>query len=293
MKKENKKTRRIEPLVAKYINDFRIGSHRSLRRGWGGDFDAVQPWQAGDRRVHMPATARTGEVQAKVFQEPKQLSIWVLVDVSRSMSFGAEMAKNEATVVLLACLEMSANKVGDLLGLMVFTDNIIRINQPAQNAAVAKEMAKLIFDCEIPVAETSLLLPLERLIYTGVNHSLVVIISDFFFSLGEKEMGLMRQLSASPGVVVLSLVLCDHQEASHPLHGFLADTHDAENDRSLTWDLSSGALAKAEAKQFDQWQKDIAIQLRQANSECVFLDISDNFVRRLARYFVKKQQYAV
>lgn len=259
---KKRKTRKINLLVRKYINDFPIGDHRSLLRGCGGGFDTARPIQPGDRFVHMPATARTGEIQAKVFQEPKQLTIHTLIDKSHSMAFGSKVTKSEVAEVLSICFERSAAKVGD-------------------------QFKSTIFGNGVPYS------PLKRLVHSGTKHALVVIISDFFFCLGKGELDFIQQLASSPGVTVLSLILYDQQEESHQLHSFLADVCDAEKEELLAWDLSSRSLAQAEAEYLTQWREQIKTDLRQANSEYVMISTTDNFVRELARYFAKKRQYSV
>ena len=219
------------------------------------------------------------------------MTVWLLIDSSHSMFFGSDIAKDEAAAALLMTLGLSATRVGDLFGIIVFDNTISKFVQPTQEETALKATVEFLVNYQPPIAATNLNLSLLRLIHASLQDALVVVISDFCFSLEKEDINLMKQISASPGATLLSLILQDEQETEFKPYRFIADARDAESNEALSWDLSSRSMRAVEAEYLSEWRDALIGNLKQANSEYLFMNISGNYARELARYFAKKKQY--
>ncbi|MHC4385148.1 MAG: DUF58 domain-containing protein, partial [Planctomycetota bacterium] len=111
-----KKIRRIEIRTSHLVNDALAGQYHSAFKGRGMEFEEVRPYQIGDdvRSIDWNVTARYGEPYIKIFREERELTVLLVVDLSRSQEFGsAGQLKRELVAELGATLAFSAIKNND------------------------------------------------------------------------------------------------------------------------------------------------------------------------------------
>ena len=119
-----KKIRRIEILTSHLVNDALAGKYHSAFRGLGMEFEEVRQYQIGDdiRSIDWNVSARMGEPFVKVFREERELTVMLVVDLSRSQEFGThEQFKRELVAELGATLAFSAIQNNAKVGLILFT----------------------------------------------------------------------------------------------------------------------------------------------------------------------------
>lgn len=291
--KLTKKSRKTELLVAQGLEDFKSGGHRSLLKGWGGDLDSIRPWQPEDRRVAMSATAKTGEITAKVFEEPKLLTVWLVIDISNSMYFGSELSRSEAAAVILRVLGASVDHLGDLLGLVLFDDKVRQFSEAQRGGSFLGKTFDFIVKHQPAIIPTQLPIALRRLTLEKLDNALVIIISDFNFEVSEECLNLLQQINGGRNNSSLCLVLYDERELLFDQQRLMADICDAESRATLTWDMTSNEIAESLRNSFNEWQDQLKSQLRRVNSEILFLDISKNYIRDLAKFFSRKNIHAI
>src|SRR6188508_1031358 len=122
-----KKVRTIEIKTRGLSKHIFSGEYHSAFKGRGMSFSEVRSYQYGDevRDIDWNVTARTGEPHIKVFEEERELTIMLLVDVSGSVQFGThDQWKNEWIAEISAVLGFSALQNNDKVGLILFTDRI-------------------------------------------------------------------------------------------------------------------------------------------------------------------------
>ena len=125
-----KKIRRIEIRTSHLVNDALAGQYHSAFKGRGMEFQEVRQYQAGDdvRTIDWNVSARCGEPYVKLFREERELTVMLLVDMSRSQQFGTnEQLKRELVAELCATLAFSAIKNNDKVGLMCFADEVEKV----------------------------------------------------------------------------------------------------------------------------------------------------------------------
>lgn len=121
-----KKIRRLE-IVARHLVDSALaGDYLSTFKGTGLEFSEVREYEPGDevRSIDWNVTARLGRPFIKVFQEERELTLLLLVDVSASQDAGARGAKRELAAQVAAALGLAASKHGDRVGFLFFSDRV-------------------------------------------------------------------------------------------------------------------------------------------------------------------------
>ena len=122
-----KKVKQIEIRTRGLVNDLFGGEYHSVFKGRGMTFSEVREYQPGDdiRLIDWNVTARTGSPFIKVFEEERELTVYLLVDISASGEFGSgQQLKREVCAEIAAVLGFSAIKNNDKVGLILFSDEI-------------------------------------------------------------------------------------------------------------------------------------------------------------------------
>lgn len=291
MSKIKNRPKSFEILVAGAVNNFPVGWHRSLLKGSGDEFESIRPWQPGDKRVAMAVSAKTGEIMAKVFQEPKRINIWLVLDVSRSMVFGGQKSAVEAAAVIAAAFALSAKKAGDPVGVITF-DNQVRWFFPLSETLGVKEIGRRLLTYEPPRAKTNLSVALQQLVDRQSRNSLIVLISDFLFPLSKDDINLLRQLGSFSDVSVLALALNQGGHSAKLEQHFMLTIEDSETTESVLW-AGSSALADLFKEAETERRQKLKRLLGMSGTECLMMNINNNYIRRLSRHFWQKRRHRV
>ena len=128
-----RKVRRIEIVTRRLVHEQMSGSYHSVFKGRGMSFDQVRLYQPGDeiRLIDWNVSARTGDVYIKEFVEERELTVLVAVDISSSMETGSgSLSHREVAAELAATVALSAIHNGDRVGLLLFSDEIVKFVPP-------------------------------------------------------------------------------------------------------------------------------------------------------------------
>src|SRR5210317_2104098 len=128
-----KQVRQIEIKTRGIVNEVFSGEYHSVFKGRGMNFAEVREYQYGDdiRSIDWNVTARNGAPFVKIFEEERELTVMLVVDVSASGDFGSrERFKGEIAVEICALLAFSAIKNNDKVGLIIFTDQVEKFIPP-------------------------------------------------------------------------------------------------------------------------------------------------------------------
>ncbi|NLE65680.1 MAG: DUF58 domain-containing protein [Elusimicrobia bacterium] len=127
------KIRRIEIVTSRLVTDVFAGQYHSVFKGRGIEFDEVREYQPGDdtRLIDWNVTARTGIPHIKKYVEERELTVMLMVDVSRSCHFGTVRdVKNRMAAEIAAVLAFSAIRNNDKIGLLFFSDTVEKYIPP-------------------------------------------------------------------------------------------------------------------------------------------------------------------
>jgi uncharacterized protein (DUF58 family) len=220
-----KKVRQLEIKTRGVVNQVFSGEYHSVFKGRGMEFSEVREYQVGDdiRTIDWNVTARLNHPFIKVFEEERELTVMLLVDLSGSQFFGSQAAlKRDVAVELSAILAFSAMKNNDKVGAILFTDRIEKFIPPRKGRSHALRIVRELLSFEPEHPSTSLKSALEYLNHIQKKRSIVFVISDFMDSGYETAMRIAGKRHDLIGIVLL-----DPREHEIPSIGLLT-LRDAE-----------------------------------------------------------------
>ena len=182
-----KKIRNIEIKSNKLVDEIFSGEYRSGFRGKGMEFDAIRQYVPGDdvRGIDWNVTARYDKAFVKQYVEERELNVYLLIDMSRSNSFGA---KKEIIAEISATLALSAARNNDRVGVIFFTDEIEKVIPSKNGGRHALLILENILNFVPRRAGTNIGNALQYFNKVEKKRCVVFLISDFFDEGYEKDM---------------------------------------------------------------------------------------------------------
>ncbi len=235
-----KKIRYIQIYTSKAVNDVLAGEYHSVFKGQGMEFDEVRAYQPGDdvRTIDWNVTARSGHPYVKRYVEEREITVFFLVDLSASGSFGSSAKlKNEIAAEFCALLAFSAIKNNDKVGLIVFTDTIELFIPPAKGTSHVLRLIRelLYFDSgkKQQSTGTDIGLALDYLGRVLHKRGVVFLVSDFLDQDYEKSLNVLARRHD-----LIAVTVSDPREYALPDVGLL-EIQDAESGAVLLIDTGS------------------------------------------------------
>ncbi len=230
-----RRVKRIEIVTRRTVNDVLAGAYHSVYKGQGIEFDTVRKYEPGDdiRAIDWNVSARMGEPFVKVFQEERELTVMLLVDVSASQGFGtSELTKSELSAELAALLAFSAIQNNDKVGAILFSDRIEKFIPPDRGRKHVLRVISQILTFQPQGAKTSIAKALEYFLSLKIRRTVSFLISDF------QDAGYERQLAlAAKKHDLVAFCIEDPLEKQLPKAG-LVRMHDPETGAQTVVDLS-------------------------------------------------------
>lgn len=177
-----KKVRKIEIKTRRLSDHIFGGEYHSTFKGRGMTFSEVRQYQFGDdvRAIDWNVTARYNEPYVKVFEEERELTMMLVVDVSASGQFGTlESSKKEFITEISATLAFSAMQNNDKVGLLLFTDQIELFIPPKKGKSHILRIIRELLEFEPKHTATDINVPLEYLGNVLKKKAIVFLLSDF------------------------------------------------------------------------------------------------------------------
>jgi uncharacterized protein (DUF58 family) len=144
-----RKVRQVEIRSRKFVDESLVGAYHSVFKGQGIDFSEVREYQPGDdvRSIDWNVTAKMDRPFIKVYDEERELTIMLLVDVSASGDFGSvHQTKRELAAELASVLAFSATRNSDKVGLMLFSDKVEKVIMPKKGRShVLRVIREILF----------------------------------------------------------------------------------------------------------------------------------------------------
>lgn len=238
-----KKVNRIRLLTQRLVDQQLAGEYHSSFKGQGIEFDEVRPYVQGDdiRSIDWNVTARTGVPHVKRYAEERELTVFFLVDVSGSQGCGsAGRTKSELSALVASILALAATENGDNVGLLNFTDRIVKFVPPRRGrTAVLRLVRDILADEGAGSGRTDIASALKRFASLQHRRALVFLISDFIDSGFSHE---LRVAARRHDLIAISI--SDPVERALPAAG-LVEMCDPETGELFLVDSSSGAVRDA------------------------------------------------
>lgn len=236
-----KQVRQIEIKTRGLVNHVFSGEYHSAFKGRGMEFSEVREYQFGDdiRNIDWNVTARFDHPFIKVFEEERELTVMLAVDVSGSLSFGSfEKTKQRIAAEISAIMAFSAMKNNDKVGLILFSDRIEKFVPPRKGRSHALRIISEVLSFKPEGKDTDIKAALEYLNSVIKKRSIVFLISDFMDKGYEKILRIIGKKHDLIGVTI-----ADERESEIPKLGLIM-LQDAETGKERYIDTSDKTFQK-------------------------------------------------
>ena len=281
------KIRRVQIRSSHKVDELLAGSWNSAFKGRGIEFEEVRPYQVGDdvRTIDWNVTARSDQPFVKLFREEREMSVLLLVDLSRSVDFGTEsQSKRELVTELGATLAMSATKNNDKVGMVLFTDQIEKTIPPRKgNRHVLRIIRELLY-CQSVGSGTNIRNAIEHLSRTAKRRSVVFLVSDFFDSGFESVLKVATRRHD-----IVPITVTDPRERELPNVGLIR-LRDSETRQLVMIDTSSRKNREQFKEIVARKEAERLSMFRRLKMEPIQLTTGEDPVGPLRRYFHAKEQ---
>lgn len=282
-----KKVKLLEINTRKMVNNIFSGEYHTAFKGQGMTFADFREYVPGDdvRTISWPLTARTGKTFIKTFEEERELTMILAVDVSGSTDYGTgQYFKGETMTHLAAILAFSAVKNNDQIGLVLFSDLVEHYVPPKKGRAHVHRILRDLYYFKPKSHRTKISTTLSFLQGVLKKRASVFIMSDF---MDEGYEVALRLLGRKHDVV--ACVVEDPSEKEIP-HLGIVDVQDPETGEILTIDTSSESFRT----QYNQEMKKLIFQrnrqLRKSQVDIVEIPNKENFIDELIAFFKKRKR---
>ena len=278
-----KKVRKIEIKTRRLSDHIFSGEYHTSFKGRGMTFSEVRQYQFGDdiRAIDWNVTARYNEPYVKVFEEERELTMMLMVDISGSESFGTKnQLKSEIVTEIAATMAFSATQNNDKIGLILFSDQIELYIPPKKGKSHVLRIIRELIEFQPKSKRTDLSQALKFLSGTQKKKAIVFVISDFMVEDDyEKTLKIAGKKHDITGVRVY-----DIREEKMPNIG-MVEMEDAETGEVLVVNTGSKKARLSYEKQYQDkvnYFKDI---FSKCGSGTVNTRVDESYVTKLLGYF--------
>jgi uncharacterized protein (DUF58 family) len=281
------KIRQIQIRSSHKVDELLAGSWNSAFKGRGIEFEEVRPYQVGDdvRSIDWNVTARSDQPFVKLFREQREMSVVLLVDLSRSIDFGTQsQTKRELIAEIGATLAMSAVKNNDKIGMTLFSDDIEKAIPPRKGSRHVLRIIRELLYCQPVGAGTNIGKAIEHLNRTLKRRSVVFLVSDFFDSGYESVLKVAKRRHD-----IIPIIVSDPLEQELPNAG-LVRLKDSESGSIISVDTSSRRNRRKYKEIYQQKDDSRTSMFRRLQMEPLRLTTGSDIVDPMRRYFHSREQ---
>ncbi len=280
-----KKVRELEITSKRLTNHLFTGEYHTAFKGRGMAFKEVRDYQPGDdiRFIDWNVSARMGHTYSKVFEEERELSVYLLVDVSASSLFGTyKQTKKDLITEMCAVLAFSAINNNDKAGLIFFS-NVVEKFIPAKGGRDhVLYMVRELLSYTSHSATTDIVKAVQFVNNVSRHKSIVFILSDFADA-GYKDA--LRVASRRHDVIGVQVY--DRRDEQLPKAGLL-QVRDAETGNMLWLDTSDAYVRLQYNRQFHKIMDDAKATFRNAGADLLQLATGEDYVKSLQQFFIRR-----
>ena len=277
-----KKVRKIEIKTKRLSDHIFGGEYHSTFKGRGMTFSEVRNYQFGDdvRTIDWNVTARYNEPFVKIFEEERELTLMLMVDVSNSALFGTNNAlKKNIITEISATLAFSALQNNDKVGLILFSDQVELYIPPSKGKTHVLRIIRELIEFKPLSKKTDIKVALEFLTRILKKKSITFILSDFISSDYEKSLKIISKKHDLTGIKVY-----DKFEESIPNLG-LVQMFDQETEEIKMIDTSSKSLR-------DNYKREMSLNFKKFNdlftkngAGTISCRTDESYIKKLLNYF--------
>jgi len=282
-----KKVRKIEIKTRGLSNHIFAGEYNTAFKGKGMAFSEVREYQSGDdvRSIDWNVTARYNSPYVKVFEEEREMTVMLLVDVSGSGNFGTKKQfKREIATELSAILAFSAIKNNDKVGVIFFSDIIEEFIPPKKGKSHILRIIRQILSFKPKNKKTDISQAIEYFNNVMKKRCICFILSDYISPSFEKPLKI-----ASKKHDIVALRISDQREKKLPNIG-LIPLKDAENDTISYVDTSSKIIRQLFARNHKENEEELQKLFPRCGVDMIDISTGEDYVKPLINFFKNREK---
>lgn len=277
-----KKVRKIEIKTRRLSNNVFGGEYHSTFKGRGMTFSEVRKYQFGDdvRSIDWNVTARYNEPFVKIFEEERELTMMLAVDVSGSEFFGTDQAfKKDILTEIAATLAFSATKNNDKIGLLLFSDQVELYIPPKKSKSHVLRIIRELLEFQPKSKKTDIAEALKFVQNTMKKKAIVFVLSDFMATDYEKPLKILGNKHDVTGIRVY-----DERETEMPNLG-MVNMLDAETNQRILVNTSAKSVRNNYAKQYQEYVTYFDKMFKLSGAGRLHTKVGESYVKQLLGYF--------
>ena len=281
------KVKRIEIRTRGLVNNLFGGEYHSIFKGRGIAFSEVREYHPGDpiRLIDWNVTARIGAPYIKVFEEERELTVYLVVDISASGKFGSfQQLKQELGAEIAAVLGFSAIKNNDKVGLILFSENVEKFIVPKKGKTHVMRVIRELLYFKPKYKGTVFKNTLDFISRVAKRKSVIFIISDFIDDGFWKSLKILNKKHD-----ILGIRLIDPLEIDFPNIG-LAKIEDQETQKAFWIDTSSANLRKKMKENIEIELKNFERKSKKNGLDIINIFTDKDFVEPLLKFFKMREK---
>lgn len=283
-----KKVRKIEIKTKGLTNQVFSGQYHSAFKGRGMAFSEVREYLPGDdvRTIDWNVTARFNSPYVKVYEEERELTVMLLVDVSSSGMYGSgESLKQDIITELCAIISFSAIQNNDKIGVLFFSDKIEKFIPPQKGKQHILRIIRELINLKPSGKQTNISLALKYFINVIKKRSIAFLLSDFMDKNFENDMKI-----ASKKHDIVALRIYDKREVEIPDVG-LIKVKDVETGQIKWIDTASKSNRNIFYSYMRKYEKDMQDIFNRSGVDMANIDINVSYVVPLKSLFKKREKF--
>ena len=277
-----KKVRLIEIKTRHIVNNLFGGEYHSAFKGMGMEFAEVREYTPGDdiRAIDWNVTARTGKPFIKKYDEERELTVMLILDVSASGFFGTGVSlKSDIMIELASILSFSAIKNNDKVGLLLFSDRIEEFIPPNKGKSHVLRVIREMIYHKAKDRKTDISVALEHIQKVLKRKSIIFLLSDFWDDSYQKSMKLINRKHD-----LINIQILDKAEITIPKLG-LVKLHDVETQSSIWIDTNDKSLQNISPNNIRNKNDIIKKFCKNNKIDFISIDTSEGYLNPLEQFF--------
>ena len=285
-----RRVRKIEIKTRGLSNEIFAGKYHTAFRGRGMSFSEVREYRAGDdvRDIDWNVTARSSKPHIKIYEEERELTMMLLIDVSGSRLFGStERTKKNLITEIAAVLAFSAAQNNDKVGCIFFSDRIEKFIPAAKGKSHILMIIRELIKFEPESRRTSISEAVRFLTNVNKKRCTTFILSDFLSPKSEQAQLEDALKIAGSKHDLVGIRVVDRREAELPDVG-IVELQDAETDRKVWIDTSSRRVREHYAEQWRERERQTVEMLRRGRIDTATISTDGDYVVELIKLFKQR-----
>ena len=281
-----KKVRKIEIKTRGLSHNIFAGQYHSAFKGRGMSFSEVREYQYGDdvRDIDWNVTARFNKPYIKVFEEERELTVMLLVDLSDNLDFGTQVqTKREMLTEIAATIAFAAIQNNDKIGVIFFTDRIEKFIPPQKGRKHILYIIRELLNFEPQSKGTDIKVPLEFLTNALKKKCTAFLLSDFICNSDYRN----AMTIANRKHDVVAIQVYDRRLADIPDIGLLK-VRDAETDEEMYIDTSSAKVREHQRQWWNEQSMKLKEILNRSRVDSVSIRTDQDYVKALMGLFAQR-----